>query len=463
MSKKTEPKTKEVKEEIPDVDISEAQVALEEAVMELIHNEPFYANLTLNMRREFTLKVPTLAVNVTDEVNLFINPYFFCNHTVAERASFIKHECLHVVNNHFVRFRDLEPQIYDNPEERKMIDRLQDMQNASTLNQAADYAINEYIPTLPQVVFAFDKNGKIEKIPTHLPDGTKNPDPNAGKAAEGHLLFVKDLAKKIPSIIGQQNLEYYYEFLKQQQEKDNKNGKGQGQGNGQGMVLDDHSMWHESDATEDQISDKVKDVVNKAVEETGERAMGTMHHGILQSIESLNHVPRDWRGDLQKFVARTAEIVIEQSRKRRNRRYGIMFAGNIIYPKLHLALLSDTSGSVQEEEATQFGAEMGRIYKMDVKITVIEHDSQVNQIYEFDPKKPVKIVGRGGTSFKEAYEKAALLDIDGIMHFTDGECWDEQIKRPKVPVLACIYGNRDTYPYKWASKTKIEIRKRVRR
>ena len=57
--------------------MNDAQTALEEAMMELIHAEPFYANLTLNMRREFTTKFPTLAVNVTDEINLFINPFFF--------------------------------------------------------------------------------------------------------------------------------------------------------------------------------------------------------------------------------------------------------------------------------------------------------------------------------------------------------------------------------------------------
>ena len=132
-----------VKEEtIPEVDISDAQTALEEAMMELIHNEPFYANLTLNMRREFTTKFPTLAVSVTDEINLHINPYFFKHLNVAERVDVIKHECLHVINNHFVRFRDLEPVIYDEAKERTLGERMEAQQTASTLNFAADYAIN---------------------------------------------------------------------------------------------------------------------------------------------------------------------------------------------------------------------------------------------------------------------------------------------------------------------------------
>ncbi len=464
------------KEIIPDVDITAAAEALEEAVMELVHYESFYANLTLNMRREFTTRFPTLAVNVTDEVNLFINPYFFCALTVAERAAVIKHECLHVVNNHFVRFRDLEPQIYENPEKRTMWERLNDMMDASTLNQAADYAINEFNPSLPQEVTMFDKDGKAQCIPTTLPDGTPNTDKNAGKPAKGRLLFVKDLQKKIPHILGQQSLEYYYEFLKQEQEKQDKQnggGKGKGQPNqGQGkpqpgsggMTLDDHSAWHESDATEDAISDKVKEVVNKAVEQTGERAMGNMPGALVQAIQQLNHVPKDWRQDMQRFVARSMELLIESTRKRRNRRYGILFAGQKIYPKLTIGCIIDASGSVQDDEVTQFAAEIGRIYKMNIKVHIIEHDSRVTANYEYDPKKPFKVHGRGGTSFKQAYEEMAKHEVDGIIHFTDCGCYDEGIKKPKVPVLWAITGGKQNKPpYPWGGKTYVEVKKKVRR
>jgi len=473
----TDEKKPEVQKEIiPDVDIQEAQIKLEEAVMELVHYEPFYANLCLNMRREFTTRFPTLAVNVTDEVNLFINPYFFCHLSVAERAAVIKHECLHVVNNHFVRFRDLEPQIYENPEQRKVWERLNDMMDASVLNQAADYAINEYNPALPQEVAMFDKHGKIVTVPKTLEDGTPNPDKHAGLPAKGRLLFVNDLKKKIPHIVNQQNLEYYYEFLKQEQEKQKQKNQGQPQsGKGQGkpqpgsdgMTLDDHSAWHESDATEDAISDKVKEVVNKAVEQTGERAMGNMPGGILQAIETLNHVPKDWRQDMQRFVARSMELLIENTRKRRNRRYGIIFPGQIVFPKLKLGVIIDSSGSVNDEEVAQFGAEIGRIHKMDIEIVVVEHDHKVQAVYDFDPKKGFKVHGRGGTSFKPAYDEMAKHDVDGILHFTDMGCCDEGIKRPKVPVLWCATGTNGGKNlhkiYPWGSYTYIEVRKRVRR
>lgn len=460
MSKKEDKAVETSKENtIPDVDIQAAAEALEQTVMELVHNEQFYANLTLNMRREFTVKIPTAGVNVTDEVNLWINPYFFCNLNLQQRVALLKHECLHVVNNHFVRFRDLEPQIYDAPEKRNLGERLQDMTNASTLNQAADYAINEYNRDLPDEVEIFDRNGKRYIEPAQNQDGS--PNPNAGKAAKGKLLFVKDLQKRIPHILTQQNLEYYYEFLKQEQEKNK--GKGKGKGNS-GMTLDDHSMWHESDATEDQIADKVKEIVNKAVEQTGDRGMGHLPGGVVAAIQALNHVPRDWRQDLQRFVARAMEMLIESSRKKRNRRYGIVYPGYVINPKMQLAVITDFSGSVNDEECAQFFAEIGRIANLGIDVTIIEHDAKVNAVYKFDPKKPIVIHGRGGTSFKEAYEKATELEVDGIIHFTDGECYDEGVPKPKVPVIAALTGGKDRpYPYKWASKTFIEVKKKVRR
>ena len=458
---------------IPDVDIKGANDALEEAMMDLIYDEPFFANLTLNMRRQFTTKFPSLAVNVTDEVNLWINPYFFMSMTVPERIDCIKHECLHVINNHFVRFRDLEPHIYDDNIKRTAQDRAGDQQTASVLNQAADYAINEYLPRLPKEVRFFDKNGKAFVQPATFADGSPNPD--AGKEMKGRLLFVKDLKQKNPAIAERENLEYYYEFLKEKQQKQNGGGgkgqpqKGQGQGQpqqgqgqGDGVVLDDHSAWHESDATEDQITQKVKEVVNKAVEQTGDKAMGSVAGHIIQSIQKLNHVPKDWRQDIQRFVARTAEIIIESTRKKRNRRYGILYAGTKTYPKLNIALAMDTSGSVGDEELLQFHAEMVRLHNMEITLTVIECDTQVNRVYKFDPKQEFKVAGRGGTRFAPVFEYISKekMELDGLIYFTDGECYGEDIKKPNYPVLWALTPPFRLNDLKFGHKTKVEVKKK---
>lgn len=480
--KQQEEATKKAKAEIYDGKTFEsAEDLLEQTVMELVFTEPFYANLVMNMSRKFTTEIPTAAVNVTDQVNLYVNPYFFSAMSLPERVDLLKHEAHHVINNHFVRFRDLEPRImepekFEGTDAEQIVKRFQkkfdDMTKASTLNQAADLAINEYLPNLPRKVKLFNPDGSPVCHPATIKDANgadiPNPDANAGQPQEVPLCFVTEYQKKHKGMQHQQNMEYYYEFLKEQNEQDKKNGKGP---KVEYMTIDDHSMWHESDASEDAITDKVKEVVNKAVEQTADKDMGKLPGEVKAAIEALNHVPKDWRQEIQRFAARCSEILISSTRKKRNRRYGTLYPGLKTDPRLHLGLLMDTSGSVNDEEVAQFHAEICRLSNLDVVITVVECDSKVQQVFKFDPKKKFVVKGRGGTAFKPAFDEIAKHDVDGIIYFTDGECWGEEIPTPKVPVLWALTAPFHTnYLPKWynngskhAPFTKVEVKKKVRR
>lgn len=462
-------KKEEKKSQQPEVDqkklaaaIGKAQELLEQTVVDLIFEEPFYANLIMGMRREFTIKLPTLGVNVTDQVNLYVNPYFFAALSEKARYDVLKHEAHHVINNHFVRFRDLEPKVFDG-KDKSLFEKIQDMQKASMTNKAADAAINEYLPNLPKKVNMFDHNGNPITTPKEIVDQTgnkvPNPDKNAGKPIEADLVFVELMKKQFPDIQHKMTMEYYYEYFKQKQEENN------GQGMEQFVVLDDHDLWHETDNTEDDITQKVKDVVNKAVEQTSEKDMGKLPGDVHQAIYNLNHVPKDWRQDIQRFVARSAEILIENSRKKRNRRYGIIYPGVKTFPKLSIAVGIDTSGSVGDEEVSQFFAEIERLHNMEIDITIIECDAKVNDVYKFDPRKPWKVSGRGGTQFKPVFDEIEKrkLDIDGLIYFTDGECWGEEIKKPKYPVLWALTPPFNLHYLTFGTKTKVEVKKRVRR
>lgn len=454
-----------VKQELPAIPgrvLEEANDNLEKALMNLISEGRFFSTLLLNMNREFTNRLPTAGVNVTDHINLFINPYFWNSLTPEGRIGILKHEAYHVINNHFARFRDLEPQIFED-KERDLAKRMEDMSNASTLNQAADYAINEYIPEIPKKFKLFNPDGTPFIEPEKTQDG--QPNPKAGQELETSPLLVEELKKKIPNANHRDSTEYYYELLKQQQEKDKNNGQGKGQGQGdgkgQGSLIDDHSIWHEGSATQDEITDKVKQIVNKALEACDERERGNLPGDLKQAIEKLNYVPKDWRQDVQRFVARTAEILIESSRKKRNRRYGIVYPGHITYPKMHLAIGIDSSGSVADEELSQFFAEMGRLHKMEIALTVLECDTKITGEYPFDPKKPFLVNGRGGTSYLPVFDRLKDLDVDGLIYFTDGECFDEGIKKPRIPVLWAIVGKNKKPPYQWGARTYIEVKKKV--
>lgn len=462
-----------------------AEDLLEQTVMQLVFNEPFYANLIMNMNRQFTTALPTAGVNVTDRVNLYVNPYFFAALSLPARVDLLKHEAHHVINNHFVRFRDLEPKILEPNESitkdkitgeeivKRFNKKMEDMTKASILNQAADLAINEYLPNLPKQVKMFNPDGSVVTVPTTIKDENgndiANPDPNAGKPNEAKLCFVSEFKKQYQGMNHEQNMEYYYEFLKKQHEDDKKNGKS---GETGFMVLDDHSLWHDSDATEDQITETVKNVVNKAVEQTSEAQMGKLPGDVKAAIEALNHVPLDWRSHLQRFVSRASESLLISTRKKRNRRYGIIYPGAKVEPKLHLAVAIDTSGSVDDESLTQFLAEIKRIQSLGVDVTMLQCDSRLQCVEKFDPRKPIKVHGRGGTAFKPVFDELEKNhDVDALIYFTDGECWGEDIKTPKFPVLWALNPPFHTqYLPKWynngtkaAQSVKIEIKKKVKR
>ena len=122
------------------------------------------------------------------------------------------------------------------------------------------------------------------------------------------------------------------------------------------------------------------------------------------------------------------------TRKKRNRRYGILQPGNKKKPELHLALCVDTSGSVSDEELSMFWGEMQAISGMGVKITIIEADCVVQNVYEFEPKKTPSFSGRGGTAYNPAIEKALEIKADGIIYCGDFDTADTP-EDPKKPFL----------------------------
>jgi len=422
---------------------------LERSMMELVHTEPFFASLLLNMTRQYDYNIPTIGVYVNETVNLVVNPHFWKDLTLAAQVDILKHECGHVIYNHFARFAELEPSTYKTKwEDMTFEDKIEANKNAGRLNVAGDHAINEYLPNLPQKFKIFDKDGNAVKG-------------DDGKVVISRPCLVKDLKKEAKQYgIKVENLkstEYYYDIIKKlekEQPEDKKSG---------GQTIDDHSIWQKGSNDPEYITEKIKQVVGKAVEAVGGREAGNISGDVLAAIEALHYKPRDWKSDLRRFVARTAEIVVEPSRKRRNRRYGTMYSGNTTYQRLTLACMVDASGSVSDEELGQFGAELYNITKQDVVLYIIDFDTQVHNTYRMEKgNKLQKAKGRGGTAFAPPFNKAKELEVDGIIMFSDMENWDvDAVKKPKVPVLWACLESGSQPQYEWGARTTVTVKKKL--
>lgn len=387
--------------------------AVSQAIVALFERERFYAELVIQMRRVLNPKLPAVAgVCIKDSVELHINldgftlpdgqkVAGFAELSLATRVAILKHECEHILRGHIPRMKEIAPDIYG--KSKDAVEGLLNQKRHMSLNIAADMAINGAIPDLPKEgVFAKNFN---------LPDG--------------------------------ETFEWYHQNLK-------------GNDKMKEIGFDDHSLWGESEGEEDVVKEKMRQAINKAADKA--RAVGMMSADHELIVNEWNPPSISWKSQLRRFVARSMEVKITTSKKKRNRRYGITQPGHVKEEVLHIGVARDTSGSVSDEALAQFDAELAAIGKY-AKVTVVDADAEIKNAYVFNPKKKRAIKGRGGTAYKPVFDYFNELgDIDGLIYFGDMDCFDqEELVKPKYPVLWAIVGNQNP-PANFGGKIFVKVK-----
>lgn len=379
--------------------------SLVHAIVRLFETERFYAELILQMDRFTTKDIPTAGVCIKDTVQLHVNMDYFNNLSNDEQVAVLKHECQHIMNDHIPRMKEYAPDVYNDTKTKDVVDQIISNQKHQTLNIAADCSINPGIVNLP--------TGGMYPQMFGLQDG--------------------------------QLFEWYASQLKNNERAKQMTG------------VDQHELWNMSEGDKEEMRSKAKSVVNKAAEKA--QAAGNLSHELQLLIERMNYVPRDWKNDLRRFTSRALEVKIEASRKKRNRRYGILYPGVKKEEVLHIGVAIDTSGSVSDEALCQFMAEISNIARY-AKVTVVEADSEVKNSYVFDPKKKYNVSGRGGTAYQPAFDYFTNeTEVDGVIYLGDMDNFGEQLTKPKYPVMWAIIGNQPP-PAPFGSKTKVEVKQK---
>lgn len=372
---------------------------LTEAIVKLFENERFYAELVLSMDRVLSTRIPVAGVRIgKHNIELTINPEKFAELSIDERIAVLKHECAHILNDHIPRSKELAPHVYEKVKDK--IERAINKMKHHGINIACDLAINPGIKNIP--------DWTVNPKQFDLPDGN--------------------------------TMEWYFRELRNNEKAKNF------------MEFDDHTLWAESEGDEDILREKIRSHINKSAQKAG-----TLTSEQQYLVNKLNQSKKDWRAELKRFAANQIESTIETSKKKRNRRYGISQPGYVKVEVLTLGIAIDTSGSVSDEALDQFMAEIGKIAQY-AKVIVVEADSEVKNSYVFDPKKHYEISGRGGTAYQPAFDYFNdNYEIDGLIYFGDMDCYDqEEIKKPKYPVLWAIVGDQDP-PTDWGSRTKVKV------
>lgn len=374
---------------------------LKEAISALVFAEPFYGHLILNMKITVDRTCPTAGVYVTDKVNMVYNPEYINSLSLVDACKLLKHECEHIFREHISRAKQIGA---TNKELHKRF------------NLSTDATINRN-----DLIDSAKRNGWVtvsnlnEKLKSYVDEFNAKPEN-------------KSQQRNFSPMVDGEIAEYYYNRINEFAEE-NSDLLPQ---NGMGDTADDHSQWEKSEGTAETQKEVVRGAVNNAVKQSG--GIGNLSGDLASIVAKLNESQVNWRQQLRQFKTATQKSLKESTRKRRNRRYGILQPGVKRKPELHLALCVDTSGSVSDHELALFWVEMDAIYKQGVKITVIEADADVKNVYEFDSKKQPEFKGRGGTAYNPAIKKAVELKADGIMYFGDFDTADKP-ENPRKPFL----------------------------
>lgn len=370
--------------------------AYESAVIELLSTKAFFAKLIMSMKKDFTFPRPTAGVSIRSTgITLHINPSFFNSLSRSERVGVLIHECLHILNGHFMRFNNFQD------EDRELA------------NVACDIAINQFIPEIPKV------------IKTVMPDG---------KILEGRPATYEELSKTIKGLEPKMNAEYYFNKIKQYQEE---NGGGKGE---KYEIVDDHGEWDKTDLTPEQEEKFIKKHVKAILETCSDQERQIVDKTI---IDELYKSEVDWKAQLRNFFANSEEMITIATRKRRNRRYGILQPGNKTDPKLNIAIAVDTSGSISDEQLNMFFGEISRIYDENTMVLhIIEADMKVQNFYKYKKGMKIEASGRGGTAYQGAINKAKELKADAILYMGDMDTSDTP-ENPRVPFLWVICGSQN--------------------
>jgi predicted metal-dependent peptidase len=351
------------------------QDKLARASKTLILTEPFYGLFLIGLNKVFRKDVPTAGVSPKGiGVQLSVNPEFFMNLPDKHQIGLLKHELLHVSFGHMV-----------------MKDRFE---NFKLFNIAADIEINQYIDQ------------------EYLPDGGLT------------LETFEEL--KLPEKAG---TKVYYDLLHQACEDGTCEALNNVLSIMDGDSPYDHGTWKEFD----DLSEADKKLVQKQIEhqlkETAdqtEKRRGTIPGelaGIIERLTNLEPPSFNWKAYLKRFIGNSTISYTKKLRRKFNKRY----AGNPglkIKFKNHICVGVDTSGSVSNDELKEFMNELTHMHKTGHKITVVQCDTQINSVEEFNPKKDWDIKGRGGTEFQPVIDHYNEVGkYTALIYLTDGECY----------------------------------------
>lgn len=453
-------KGKKVEEEYEDDDEPTSfSFTIEQEIIEMVLlRKYFYSHFLQQFRRHaITAKDPraktirTLGVNITDDLrpNLFVNMNFYNSLTKDEKMGVLEHEVLHMLHKHLIRKEEREDYVWNLAADIAINQYIKGLPKGIMCGECA-VIIRKEDTTDPKTgkvtgfVYMYHKmDSDGEKQITikgsdavHCPCCGKEVDNKVDRCEP--MMWDKFPLENGTKLQAEMTTENYYDVLWKNMPKqvikigmritkdgqagagrclgeggeDSSDGHGKGYGNGWveidgqkvPIVMDDHDAWSTCSDNKELAHEKIKDMVQKAVNESSNRSQGHLPSYLKSLIDScIAHKILNWRSEMRKFVGYEEFAKLETTRKRRNRRYDFQ-PGYKIVRKAHVAVCVDSSGSVTDNEFAKFFSEIEAMKKAGVSITVIECDADIQDVYTYKKTPKIKRIGYGGTDFRPPFD-----------------------------------------------------------
>ena len=389
---------------------------LEELLLRLYDTEQFYARLFFQVGRFEDKKCPTMGVGIQDrKLRLVYNPDFLEKISTNCAVNVLKHEAFHFINKHIFRSEGM---------------KTKNMLEVRKENIAMDCSINQYLD-----VNAINEVGGIT------------------------LDNFKKLVRN-DKLLPKMTYEYYLDALNNEQkrrEEEQKNGEGSG---AEGLSdelgkyeMDDHGQFSELDALDQAM---LEDKIQKTMEASSQA--GNLPSEIEDLLKNMRKPKVNWQRELRIFIGDKVRSDRKSTRSKRNRRYGLVFAGSKKDYKAKILTVIDTSGSMSESHINTCLSEVYGIYKNtpNLELDIVECDTKIQHVFTYKGEESFKVKGRGGTEFQPALDYAKANRYDGIIFLTDGGYFEKPIN-VGLPVIWGIVGN-DSFEIDFGRTIRIDLK-----
>lgn len=429
---------------------------IETAFKRLLIKDPFYGLFALGLPKRETRTVPTLEVGRKGiYTEMRINPDYWNMYTDDEQIALLKHELGHICFQHMF--------LNDSFADHK------------TFNLAADLEVNSYIDSLPKTAyFAKDfglNNGLGSKKyyefltqqhssqgynPIQPPQNSDQPEDEEEDENEDNQQQEQQEEQEEQQEQKQKPQNNKSEEEKRQEEEDEEK-EGQfpdylPQGKD---PVGGHSSWKEfqelPEAAQQLIQNNIETLVQNVAEQV-ERQCGKIPGEFKELVEKLREKKPEifnWKAYFRRILGTIYDINIKSTRRKESKRFEGA-AGIKHKKKVSILVAVDTSGSVATKELQEFFNEIDYIFKAGARITLVECDTQINSVVEYDGKNIPEIKGRGGTDFNAPidYYIKHKKEYASLIYFTDGYCSLPDKRPSEVVWVITSSGQHQEYPGK---------------